>query len=230
VNATGQVLIFDADDTLWENNVRFERVIDDFLHWVAHPTLARDKIRAILDDIERANAPTLGYGSAMFLHSLGQCFERLRERPVSAAERREIDALAADLIDHRVDLVPGVTETLEELSGRHDLRLLTKGNIDEQQGKLDGSNLARHFSSVHIVAEKGVDTYQQLVSEHGWTPERTWMIGNSPKSDILPARLAGLNAVFIPNPHTWVLEHDELDPADEQVLHLGKFPDLLDHF
>lgn len=230
MKATGQVLIFDADDTLWENNVRFERVIDDFLHWVAHPTLDKTEIRAILDDIERANAPTLGYGSAMFLHSLGQCFEKLRERPVSEAERREIDALAADLIDHRVDLVPGATETLEELGGRHDLLLLTKGNVDEQQGKLDASALARHFSGVHIVAEKGVDTYRQLAAEYSWTPERTWMIGNSPKSDILPARRAGLNAVFIPNAHTWVLEHDELDPADERVLRLGKFPDLLDHF
>jgi putative hydrolase of the HAD superfamily len=230
VNATGQVLIFDADDTLWENNVRFERVIDDFLRWVAHPTLDKIEIRAILDDIERANAATLGYGSAMFLHSLGQCFERLRERPMTKAERREIDELAVDLIDHRVDLVPGVTETLEQLGTRHDLLLLTKGNTEEQQAKLDASNLARHFSSVDIVAEKGVDTYQRLARHHEWTPERTWMIGNSPKSDILPARRAGLNAVFIPNAHTWVLEHDELDPADEQVLRLGRFPDLLDHF
>lgn len=226
----GQVLVFDADDTLWENNVRFERVIDDFLTWIAHPTLDNAEIRAILDDIERANAPTLGYGSKMFLHSLGECLERLRERPATEAERRQIDELAVALIDHRVDLVPGVTETLEDLGSRHELLLLTKGNTDEQQGKLDASNLARHFSSVHIVAEKGVDTYRQLAEEHAWNAAETWMIGNSPKSDILPARRAGLNAVFIPNAHTWVLEHDEIDPSDGQVLRLRRFPDLLDHF
>jgi putative hydrolase of the HAD superfamily len=230
VKATGQVLIFDADDTLWENNVHFERVIADFLDWVAHPTLDKAEIRAILDDIERANAPTLGYGSKMFLHSLGECLERLRERPATETERRRLDELAVALIELRVDLMPGVTETLDDLGTRHDLLLLTKGDTEEQQRKLDASNLAKHFSGVHIVAEKGVDTYQRLAREHAWNPETTWMIGNSPRSDILPARRAGLNAVFIPNADTWVLEHDELDPGDDRVLVLGRFADLLQHF
>lgn len=230
MKTTGQVLIFDADDTLWENNVLFERVIDDFLDWVAHPTLDKAEIRAILDDIERANAPTLGYGSKMFLHSLGECLERLRERPATGEERQQIDELAVALIELRIDLVPGVTETLEVLGARHDLLLLTKGDTEEQQRKLDASNLAKHFSSIHIVAEKGVDTYHRLAREHAFDPGRTWMIGNSPRSDILPARRAGLNAVFIPNANTWVLEHDELDPGDEKVLRLDRFPDLLKHF
>jgi putative hydrolase of the HAD superfamily len=227
VNAEGQVLIFDADDTLWENNIRFERVIDDFLDWLAHPTLARAQIRAVLDDIERANSATHGYGGKMFLRSLGECFERLCERPATNEERRAIDELAATLADHRVELVPGVAETLEELGARHELLLLTKGNRDEQQGKLDASQLARHFRSIHIVKEKDAGTYLRLAREHSLDLAKTWMIGNSPKSDILPARQAGLSAVFIPNAHTWVLEHDELD---ERVLRLAKFPELLDHF
>ncbi|PZG02308.1 HAD family hydrolase [Micromonospora deserti] len=228
--AGGQVLVFDADDTLWENNVLFERVIDDFLDWLDHPTLNRAEIRAILDDIERANAVVHGYGSKVFLHSLGECLERLRRRPVTEAERGEIEGLAKALLDHQVELMPGVAEALDELAGRHDLLLLTKGEREEQQRKLDACGLLHHFRAAHVVPEKNVETYRWLARKHAFDPARAWMIGNSPKSDILPARAAGMNAVFIPNDNTWVLEHDELDPTDPGVLHLTAFPDLLRHF
>jgi putative hydrolase of the HAD superfamily len=225
-----KVLVFDADDTLWENNVLFERIIDDFLEWVAHPTLAKTEIRRILDDIERANAVAHGYGSKVFLHSLGDCFTHLRQRPVTEAERREIEELAIALQHHEVELIPGVADTLDDLARRYELLLLTKGDRDEQQRKLDACGLLHHFDAAHIVDEKNTDTYRRLSATHGFDPAYAWMIGNSPKSDILPARAAGFNAVFIPNDNTWVLEHDELDPTDTGVLHLSAFPELLRHF
>ncbi|GAA3428567.1 HAD family hydrolase [Streptosporangium sandarakinum] len=227
---TGQVLIFDADDTLWENNVLFERVIDDFLGWLAHPTLDRAEIRAILDDIEAANAVAHGYGSKVFLRSLGECLERLHRRPATAEERRRIEELAVALVEHRVELIPGVSETLASLGDRHDLLLLTKGDLEEQRRKLEVSALAHHFREVHIVPEKDVEVYRGLVRRYDLTPATTWMIGNSPKSDILPARQAGMNAVFIPNDNTWVLERADLAPDDDRVLRLRRFPELLDHF
>lgn len=107
--STGKTLIFDADDTLWENNVLFERVIDDFMDWLRHPTLDRTSIRAVFDDIEAANTVAHGYGSRVFLRSLGDCFARLQARPASDAERLDIEALAVALVEHRVELVPGVT-------------------------------------------------------------------------------------------------------------------------
>jgi putative hydrolase of the HAD superfamily len=149
---------------------------------------------------------------------------------VTAAEAARIEDLAAALVNHEVELVPGVAETLAELGTRHDLLLLTKGDQTEQQRKIDASNLAHHFRSTHIVAEKHVAAYEELVVEQGLVPATTWMIGNSPRSDILPARAAGLGAVFIPNRYTWVLEHDELDPDDHGVLHLRRFPELVEHF
>ncbi|MEU8112164.1 HAD family hydrolase [Micromonospora sp. NPDC048947] len=225
-----QVLIFDADDTLWENNVVFERVIDDFLGWLDHPTLDRAALRSVLDDIERANAVAHGYGSKVFLRSLAECLERLRERPATDSERQEIDRLAVALVEHQVELMPGVADALDELAGRHELLLLTKGDREEQQRKLDACGLLHHFGAAHIVTEKNVDTYRWLIREHGFAPDDAWMIGNSPKSDILPARAAGLNAVFIPNANTWVLEDDELDPTDGGVLRLAAFRDLLRHF
>ncbi|MCI4061529.1 HAD family hydrolase [Micromonospora sp. R77] len=226
----GQVLVFDADDTLWENNVLFERVIDDFLDWLAHPTLDREEIRAVLDDIERANAVAHGYGSKVFLRSLGECLEKLRARPATERERREIDELASALVGHTVELMPGVAATLDDLATRHELLLLTKGDREEQQRKLDACGLLHHFRAAHIVREKNADTYRWLAREHDFAPADAWMIGNSPRSDILPARAAGMNAVFIPNANTWVLEHDELDPGDRGVLRLAAFPDLRRHF
>lgn len=227
---TGQTLIFDADDTLWENNLLFERVIDDFLDWLAHPTLDHAEIRTIINDIEAANAAAHGYGSRVFLRSLADCLGRLRERPATEEEALRIDTLAVDLLEHRVELYPGVSETLAELGTRHELRLLTKGQLDEQRRKIDASDLAHHFTSIHIVAEKDIATYRWLAETHHLVPSRTWMIGNSPKSDIIPARQTGMNAVFIPNDNTWVLEHAEVDPDDKGTLTLQRFPDLLEHF
>ncbi|MCF2528129.1 HAD family hydrolase [Yinghuangia soli] len=225
------VLLFDADDTLWENNILFERVIDDYLDWLVHPVLGRDEVRSVLDDIERANAVTHGYGSKVFLDSLAECLAKLRERPATGAELERIAELAAPLIEREhIELIPGVAETLAVLGTRHELRLVTKGDDSEQREKVAASGLAHHFRSVHVVAEKNTAVYTSLVAELGLDPAVSWMIGNSPKSDILPARAAGLRAVFIPHEHTWVLEHEEVDRSDAGVLHVQAFADLLDHF
>jgi putative hydrolase of the HAD superfamily len=225
-----QVLVFDADDTLWENNVRFERAIEAFLDMVTPPAASREAARTELNRIEAVNARTLGYGSKVFQHSMGECFELLHRRPLAAAEAARLAELAASLTSAEVELIPGVADTLAALAERHPLMLLTKGDTGEQQAKVDASGLAGHFRSVNIVPEKDLATYLRLVDDHALAPERTWMIGNSPKSDILPARGAGLNAVFIPNQHTWVLDDAELDPADTGVLHLATFAELGEHF
>ncbi len=202
-------LIFDADDTLWENNVLFERVVQDFFAWLAHPDEAH--ARAVREDVERANVAVHGYGSAVFLRTLHDTVERLHGRPVTAAERAEVEAMAAVLVRYEMELVPGVVDVLTELGTRHDLRLLTKGSLAEQQTKIDNSGLAGHFTSLHIVPEKTERTYRTLVEELDLRPDETWMIGNSPRSDVLPARAAGLNAVFVPHPSTWAHEEAEID-------------------
>jgi putative hydrolase of the HAD superfamily len=225
-----QHLIFDADDTLWENNVLFERAIDDFVDWVDHPTLDPDAIRGILIDIERANAAAHGYGSKVFLRSLHECFERLAERPVSAADAADIDRLTERLANHEMELIPDVAATLEELGRRHDLLLLTKGDPEEQHRKIEASGLAHHFRAAVVVTEKEPTVYDALVRDHGLDPSRTWMVGNSVKSDVNPALEVGLGAVFIPNAHTWVLEHAELAVGAPRFLQLDRFAQLAAHF
>jgi putative hydrolase of the HAD superfamily len=224
------VLIFDADDTLWENNVLFERVINDFLDWLAHPTLDKAQLRPILDDIERANIATVGYGTKALLRNLQDTFQHLYRRQVTDVESRQIEELATVLVDHQVELIHGVPETLADLGTRHELLMLTKGATDEQQRKIDKSGLAHHFAGIHIVPEKDPHTYRTLVKDLSLDVSTTWMIGNSPKSDILSARAAGMRAVFIPNVHTWVLEEEVLDPDDRGILHLARFTDLVAHF
>lgn len=224
------VLIFDADDTLWENNVLFERALDDYVDWLAHPSLDGDRIRAIFREMEAANLVAHGYGSKVFLRTLADCFSRLMQRPANDRELRRIDELTVALREQRVELIPGVADTLDTLGRRYRLQLLTKGDNDEQQRKIDASGLVRFFDAVDIVPEKHVDAYRQLAKDYGLPVDETWMIGNSPKSDILPARAAGMNAVFIPNANTWILEQTELDPADAGVLRLNSFTELTNHF
>jgi putative hydrolase of the HAD superfamily len=225
-----QTLIFDADDTLWENNVIFERVVGDFVDWLAHPSLEPTAIRAMLAEIEEANIVAHGYGSQVFLRSLADCFAHLTQRPMSAAEQARMRGFTAAFTSGQVELIPAVAEVLDELSTRHDLYLMTKGVPDEQQRKIDASGLANHFAGVDIVATKEPDTYRRVLAERSLAADRTWMIGNSPKSDIIAARMAGLRAVFIPNENTWAHEHADLDPADDGVLQVATFDELVKHF
>ena len=225
-----QILIFDADDTLWENNVIFERVVDDFVGWLAHPSLAPTEIRRILAEIEEANVVAHGYGSKVFLRSLADCFTHLMDRPLGPAEEEQMTRFRAAFTSGRVELLPEVTDVLDELRERHELYLMTKGVPDEQQRKIDASGLAAHFTAIDIVPTKEPRTYRELIGRRGLDANRTWMIGNSPKSDIIAARAAGLRAVFIPNANTWAHEHAELDPADADILQLETFGQLPRHF
>ncbi|MFD7923651.1 HAD family hydrolase [Streptomyces sp. NPDC059740] len=225
-----QVLVFDADDTLWENNIVFERVVEEFLDWVSTPELARDGVRAVLDEVEAANIPVHGYGMRPFLRSLGDTLERLRGRPATGPELARVAEWAAAFERCGAELLPEVAGTLAELAGRHTLLMLTKGDLVEQRAKVAASGLERHFRDVRIVPEKDVAVYRELGRTHGFPAGRTWMVGNSPRSDIVPARAAGWNAVFIPHQRTWAWEEAALDPADPGVLRLNRFGELLDHF
>ena len=127
-------------------------------------------------------------------------------------------------------VIAGVPETLAYLAGRHDLTLFTKGHPDEQRLKIDRSGLGVHFAHTAIVKEKDATAYRALVVERGMDPERTWMIGNSPKSDVNPALEAGLNAVFVPHAHTWGLEQQEIVQGSGRLVTVGCFGELRELF
>jgi putative hydrolase of the HAD superfamily len=226
-----QFLIIDADDTLWENNIYFERAFDDFVQFLNHSKLAPGEVRAILDEIEAANAQVHGYGSKNFGRNLRQVYEHLAERDIGDPDLEIVTSFAERILEHPVELIEEVPETLAYLASRHDLTLFTKGHPEEQRLKLDRSGLGPLFAHTAIVKEKNADAYHELVAARGLDPERTWMIGNSPKSDVNPAIAAGLNAVFIPHAHTWVLEKEEIrDSGPGRILTLSSFAELAQHF
>lgn len=223
-------LIFDADDTLWENNIYFEDAFDKFCDYLAHSSLSPDQIRAVLDEIEMVNAKVHGYGSRNFGRNLAQCFEHLAERNVSERDLEAVREFAYEILERPVELIDGVKETLAELSSRHQLTLMTKGDPDEQQMKIDASGLAAFFAHACIVKEKDELAYRQLVQNREFIIENTWMVGNSPKSDINPALAAGMNAVYIPHPRTWSLEKEPVPERHPRLLTIERITELADHF
>jgi putative hydrolase of the HAD superfamily len=227
-----QTLLIDADDTLWENNIYFERAIANFIEFLNHRHYTAEQVRGVLNEVERDCIVKHGYGMHSFAHALVDTFERLSVEPITPALHDRIHRFAHGIADHPVEILPGVPETLDYLAQSHHLILLTKGQIPEQSGKVERSGLKDFFSAVEIVAEKNPATYREISAKYALPPQTTWMVGNSPKSDINPALAAGLNAVFVPHDNTWVLEHEELAPvpADARLLVLEKFPELREHF
>lgn len=225
-----QILLIDADDTLWENNIYFEEVFEEFVRVLRRPDLSAAEIRAVLDEIELANRAIQGYGTVSFARNLRQCCERIQGRPPDPDEERFIRAATERLLNHPIELRPGVAETLPYLADRHTLILFTKGHPDEQRSKVERSGLGPYFERTAVVREKDAAAYRGLVTELALDPERVWMVGNSPKSDINPALEAGLRAIYIPHPRTWSLEQEPIEDGRGRLLVLESFADLRRHF
>ena len=227
-----QTLLIDADDTLWENNIYFERVIVRFISFLNHHEFSAEQVREVLNDVERECIVTHGYGLHSFAHSLVRTFERLGVQPVTPELHAQITGFAHAIADHPIEMLPEVTPTLQYLSARYRLILVTKGAIAEQSGKIERSGLREYFAAAEIVAEKNSATYHALVEKHSLARASTWMIGNSPRSDINPALAAGLHAVFVPHGDTWILEHEEVNAASppQRLLIVGRFAELREHF
>jgi putative hydrolase of the HAD superfamily len=229
---SAQTLLIDADDTLWENNIYFERAIANFISFLNHHEYSAVQVREVLNDVERECIISHGYGLHSFAHALVQTFERLAVEPLTPALHETINGFAHTIAEHPVEILPGVPETLDYLSQRHHVIMLTKGAPAEQSGKVERSGLKEYFAAVEIVAEKDVSTYHEIVAKYDLFKDSTWMVGNSPKSDVNPALAAGLNAVFVPHGDTWVLEHDEIAPVQppSRLLVVETFAGLREHF
>lgn len=233
-NGTPQTLLIDADDTLWENNVYFERSIADFISFLNHHEFTPEQVRERLNQVERESIKTHGYGLNSFANALCTTFECLSVEPLTQELREQIHRFAHRIAEHPMEILPEVPETLQYLTSKsHHLILLTKGAHAEQTSKVERSGLANYFAAVEVVAEKHAAAYHSVAEKYGLDPDVTWMIGNSPRSDVNPALEAGLNAVFVPHDMTWILEHEELGrPArpEQKLLKIQRFAELRNHF
>ena len=184
--AKNQTLLFDADDTLWENNIYFERAIAAFISYLDHRVHTADEVRERLNHVERATIAQHGYGLQSFRKSLVQCFEQLSAATVTPDKHERIVSFVNSIAEQEIELLPGVADALGSLAERHRCILVTKGDKGEQQDKLERSGLAGRFVAVEILPEKNDDAYRTLIAEHKCVPHETWMIGNSPRSDVKP--------------------------------------------
>jgi len=223
--STTPTLLMDADDTLWENNIYFERVAGEFFNRLSAGGIPESRAQEVLWQTEQRNIQITGYGSRAFCASLHETAQALGVTDLEPWIQQQEQTI----FHHPIELMTGVAETLPMLCKHNRLILVTKGFPDEQLGKLQRSGLADYFSATEVVFEKSVATYQQLIAKYELVPVQTWMIGNSPRSDINPAKAAGFGTVFIPYHSTWQHEIEEITP-DGKTLLLENFAQLADYF
>jgi len=225
-------IILDADDTLWENNVFYEDATDGFVERMAAEGYDPQEARETFVRIEHERVVQVGYAPEEFVRSMVIAYRHLCRRH-GRAPRVEIEEEVADIgrqvIDYPIALLEGVADTLPRLQRRCRLILLTKGDLKTQQGKVDRSGLACHFDAVHVVPEKRPEVLVELLTRYDLDPGQTWMVGNSPRSDVNPALAAGIGAVYIPYSMPWDFEQVPFsDP--ERVVTVSSFFDLVDLF
>lgn len=221
-------LLIDADDTLWQNIVVFNRVNQSYVDWLL-PGRSLSDMQLELDALQVECIAQYGYGRATFEKSLVAGVERFADRTPTDADRLHISELVQPLQWDTLELLDGVIDTLEVLAPRTQLLMVTKGDHDEQQTKVDRSGLAHFFHAIEILDTKSPAEYRRIVQEHNLDPLTTWMVGNSPKSDISPALEVGLGAVFIPHAETWSHEQSEVG-EHPRLVRMAHFRELLDTF
>ncbi len=220
---------FDADDTLWQNEHFYRLTEERFAALLAEHAPEAD-IGARLLAAEQRNLEFYGFGIKGFTLSMVETAIEITGGRVPARAIEQILALGREMLRHPVETLPHARETLQVLAGAYRLILITKGDLFDQERKLAASGLGELFDAIEIVSDKTEATYRRIFERHGDGPARAMMVGNSLRSDVVPAIAAGAWAVHVPHPLTWVLEHCEpplAAPRFRTVAHLGELTDLL---
>ena len=223
-------LAFDADDTLWHNE-RFYRLTEESFTAMLADFADPDHLSERLLEAERRNLKRYGYGIKGFVLSMIETAVEVTENRVPAATIRQILDAGHDMLEHPVELLPHVRDTVEALTPHYRTIIVTKGDLMDQERKIAASGLADLFDGIEIVSEKTPDIYRTIFDRHGDGADRAMMIGNSVRSDVVPAIEAGSWGVHVPHGLTWALEHAEAPaehPRFREIGDLSGLPGLLD--
>lgn len=223
-----KLIAFDADDTLWANEKNYRRAEQRFgkmMERFCSPEEANSRLLAV----EKRNLPLLGYGSKPFIISLVECGIEISNGTLTNNEILQLIETGKDTIGQNLELYPDTEHVLSSLSARYPLSLFTKGDLLEQESKIERSGLSRYFNSIEIMSEKDKGTYSKLIKEHDVEPHEMVMIGNSFKSDILPILELGGWAVYIPSDIIWAHEITE-EREHPRLIKAGNLSELLSIF
>ncbi|MFT5570215.1 MAG: putative hydrolase of the HAD superfamily, partial [Cyclobacteriaceae bacterium] len=222
-----KVIGFDADDTLWENEMLFRNTEKEFCNLLSEYEVEH-LINQQLLAREIDNLPTYGYGIKGFTLSMIETALTVTGGTVAPVVIEKIIELGRKMLAAPVTLIDQVPETLTELSARYRLIVVTKGDLLEQQRKLTKSGLMEHFHHIEVLSDKTPTQYKRLLQHLDISPESFVMVGNSLKSDILPPLHIGCQAVHIPFHTTWVHEQvSDKEKADHQYVELNRINELL---
>ncbi len=200
-----QIIGFDADDTLWENEVFFYKAQMKFIE--LHPHIKDPE--EVIFQIEKKNIEFYGYGIKGFILSLLETSVRSSNNQSNFQNIAKIIKIGKDMLAQPIQLLPDVKNTLRHLSEHYTLIMITKGDLLDQQRKVKESGLLKYFSLIEIVSEKDEQTYLEILEKNNISPKDFLMVGNSLKSDVLPVRKIGGTGVYIPHKLTW--KHEEVD-------------------
>lgn len=221
------VIGFDADDTLWHNEIYYSQAAEKFKALLA-PYKDTSQTAKILSEIEIRNVAVYGYGFKSYTLSMIEAAIRITEGRASADVFDSVLDIGRGMLSGEVLLFEHAREALTQLSPKHHLVLITKGDLMEQSSKVRRSGLAGLFRTIEIVEDKTPESYRALLDKIGVQANRFLMVGNSLKSDILPVLEIGARAVFVPYEHTWVHEHaDGGGHSYYEIENLGQLPELV---
>jgi len=226
-NSNIKLIAFDADDTLWVNEYHYrnaeKRFADVMAPWCDYETANRVLLR-----VEKDNLPLLGYGSKAFIISLIECGVELSKGALTNDQILKLISIGKDTIGREIELYPNVEDVLGKLNSHYPLLLATKGDLKEQESKIERSGLKSYFSHIEILSEKNRESYLTIIKRHGIEPHNFLMVGNSFKSDILPVLEIGANAIYIPSEIIWA--HEVVNEIDHPNLVRGSSIEEIPNF
>jgi putative hydrolase of the HAD superfamily len=217
---------FDADDTLWQNEFFYKLTQQRFVEILGDHAEA-DHLTDRLLEAEKKNLKLYGFGIKGFTLSMIETAIEVTVGDVPASAIADILAAGREMLQHPVETLPGTRETLEALAGTYRLVLVTKGDLFDQERKLAASGLGELFDGVEIVSDKTAATYERVFTRYGDGPGRAMMVGNSLRSDIVPALRAGSWGVYVPHELNWVLEHEEPPTDNPRYREIGGLSELV---
>ncbi len=207
-----KVIAFDADDTLWVNETYFREAEEEFAQLLSKYE-TKNKIDQELFKTEIKNLIHYGYGVKGFVLSMVECALELSNYKIPQQTIEKILNIGKEMLEKPIELLPGIENVLESLQGKYKLIVATKGDLLDQERKLEKSNLLKYFHHIEVMSDKKEKDYKKLIGHLDIKPEDFLMIGNSLKSDVLPLIAIGASAIHIPFHTTWV--HEEVSQKEQ---------------